>query len=64
MQKNLTNGDVPIGFGMALAQNLESMKYFSGLSEDMQKNIINKTKGIKSREEMQSFVDSIRSMEL
>lgn len=64
MQKNLTKGEVPVGFGMALAQDLEAMKYFSGLSEDKQRDIINRTKGIKSKEEMQSFVDSIKNIGL
>jgi len=62
MEKNLTNREVPIGFAMALAQNMNSMQYFSSLSPDKQRSVIGRTRGIKSKAEMQAFVDSISSI--
>lgn len=62
MEKNLTNGEVPIGFAMALAQNMNAMQYFSSLSPEQQRSLIGRSRGIKSKEEMQAFVDSISSV--
>ena len=57
---NLTNGpDIPMGLGMALAQNTDAMAYFSNLSPEKQREIISATHGISSKEEMRSFVDSL-----
>lgn len=51
--------EVPIGFGMALAQNLDAMNYFANLDKNRQQDVINRTSGISSREEMQQFVSSL-----
>lgn len=56
-QNFLVSGDVPLGFGMALAQNLDAMQHFGKMTKQQQQNIIGKTKGIKSKNEMKSFVD-------
>ncbi len=54
---NYTNGDgIPLGFGMALAQNAKAMEYFSSLSESERQSIIAKIHNINSKSEMQSFV--------
>ncbi len=56
---NLVNGnDIPMGLGMALAQNVEAMNYFSSLSQDEKNRIIEHTHQIGSKEEMQSFVNT------
>ena len=55
--KNYTNGDgIPLGFGMALAQNKKAMDYFSTLSESERQEIITGTHGISSKNEMQAYV--------
>jgi len=57
--KNYANHpEIPLGLGMALAQNLDAMNYFSSLSGDMKKKIIDHTHAIKSKKEMQAYVDS------
>ena len=56
MRKNLTSGDIPMGLGMALAKNIEAMRYFSGLPQEEQRRIIDHTHSISSKQEMQSFV--------
>jgi uncharacterized protein YdeI (YjbR/CyaY-like superfamily) len=58
--KNLANGrGIPIGLGMALAQNVDAMNYFSHLSNAQQQNIIDHTHQIRSKNEMQEFVSHI-----
>lgn len=54
-----TKRDIPLGFGMALAQNSEAMRVFSNLSEKEQKQCVEKTHQIGSKSEMRSFVQSI-----
>lgn len=51
--------ELPMGFGMALAKNTDAMAFFSNLSREKQQDIIDKTHGINSKKEMQSFVNSL-----
>ena len=60
---NAKNGtDIPLGLGMALMQNADAFFYFSALDEAKQQKIIDGCKGIKSRDEMKSYVDGISAM--
>lgn len=52
----LNDHEIPIGLGMALAQNLDAMSYFSSLPESRKQEIINRTHQIGSKEEMRQFV--------
>ena len=52
---------MPIGLGMALAQNPEAMEKFAVLSEAKKQEIINGTHSVSSREEMRQYVDKIIS---
>lgn len=61
---NISNAsDIPIGLGMALAQNSSAMATFSSLSQQEQQQIIQQTHSIQSKEEMQSFVSSFSKIE-
>ncbi len=51
--------DLPMGLGMALVQDVDSMAYFSSLSPDEQRAVIDQTHAIHSKSEMQSFVRSL-----
>lgn len=51
--------EVPIGFGMALAGNLDAMTYFANLNEDKKQQVISQTTEIRSKNEMQQFVSSL-----
>jgi len=63
MNDNLLNdGGVPLGFGMALAQNTNAMEHFARLPKEKQKAVINQTKSINSKGEMQAFVDNLTKM--
>jgi len=55
----MNRNDVPLGFGFALVQNPEAMKYFSALSEEKQSEILQQARSVSSRAEMQSLVDSL-----
>lgn len=56
---NLTNGEVPMGLGMALAQNTEAMAYFAGLSKEQQQAVIDGTHDIHSKQEMRAYVERL-----
>ncbi len=58
-KKNLINGDMPLGLGMAFAQNLKAMQYFTSLSGDKRQDIIQQTRNINSKEEMSAFVNNL-----
>lgn len=58
--QNFANGpDMPIGLGMALAQNISAMERFAALPREEQRRIIAGTHSIGSREEMQAYVGSL-----
>ena len=60
MRENYVNGPgVPLGFGMALAQNPTAMDVFSALSEDQRRQVLEKSRRIRSKAEMRSYVDSL-----
>ncbi len=58
MEQFIGKSDIPMGLGMALAQNIEAMNYFSSLPEAEQRSIIDRTTNIRSKKEMQAFVDN------
>ncbi|MBP1758215.1 MAG: hypothetical protein H6Q61_464 [Firmicutes bacterium] len=51
--------ELPMGFGMALLQNRNAAMYFDSLPESERQRIIQKTSSIRSKKEMQSFVDNL-----
>jgi len=53
--------DMPMGLDIALAKNQRASDYFYSLAEETQRNIIDNTYGIGSKEEMQVYVDSLVS---
>ncbi len=60
MKYDLVNGpDVPLGFGMALAQNPDAMDVFSALTEPQRRQVLDKSRRIRSKAEMRSYVDSL-----
>jgi len=50
---------LPLGLGMALAQNQDAMEYFAKLPQEKKYEIINHTHSIKSKQEMHSFVQNL-----
>lgn len=54
--KNVTNTDIPLGLGMAFAQNVGAMQYFTSLSAAERQSVVDRAKSVGSRAEMQAFV--------
>ena len=59
MDYNLLNGNAPLGFGMALGQNLKAMEQFTLLPPEKRKQVLERTSNIQSKDEMRAFTDSI-----
>lgn len=57
MESLLSSNEIPIGLGMALAENVEAMEYFSSLSKEEKQRIVDHTHNIRSKREMQEFVN-------
>lgn len=51
--------ELPLGFGMALAQNESAMKRFETLSELEKAAVVEKTHSVTSKREMQALVNSL-----
>jgi len=51
--------DLPLGFGMALAQNELAMAKFESMSEAEKQTLIQKTHSVTSKKEMRALVDSL-----
>jgi|UPI0005A73164 hypothetical protein len=51
--------ELPLGFGMALAQNAQAMEYFSALPQQRQEDIVQQTHAIQSKQEMQDYVQGL-----
>ena len=48
--QNYANGpEIPMGFGMALAENMPAMEYFASLSHEQQQAVIAHTHQIRSK---------------
>ena len=50
---------VPIGFGMALAQNEAAMRCYAQLDEIQKKDVLERAHNVHSGQEMHSFVASL-----
>ena len=66
MDSNMNNkwnigqgGDMPIGFGLSLAANQKSMEAFSAMSEAEKTAVVERSRQMTSRAEMERFVNSL-----
>lgn len=51
--------ELPMGFGIALAQNEAAMKQFEALSDGEKRQIVEKTHSVGSKAEMRALVQSL-----
>lgn len=58
--KKAMDSDVPMGLGMALTRNLDAMEYFSSLTGRQQQQVVEASRQVVSKQEMQSLVDHIK----
>lgn len=54
-----TKSGVPLGLGMALAQNTRALNRFASLTPEQRQKMINQTHTIESKEEMAQYVQQI-----
>ncbi|PWM99308.1 MAG: hypothetical protein DBX37_04870 [Massilioclostridium sp.] len=59
MKSEINLKDLPMGLGMALAQNTDAMKKFVDLSKPEQAAIIGHTHSIHSKQEMHDYINQI-----
>lgn len=57
--KIINNNEIPIGFGMELAKNSTAMSTFASMPEQMRQGIIEGSRNIQSKQEMEQYVNSI-----
>lgn len=63
--KNFAEGpDMPIGLGLAMAQNLDAMNRFATLTLQQKQQMIEHTHQINSRKEMKAFVSEFARGEI
>lgn len=54
-----TLGELPLGFGMALAMNEPALQGYAALTEAEKEELILRCKDVQTRDEMQRIVDSL-----
>jgi hypothetical protein len=60
MELNYTDGPkIPLGLGMALAQNLNAMNYFASLDNTGKQQVIDGTHSVRSKSEMKQYVSNL-----
>jgi len=55
--------ELPLGLGMALSQNEAAMKQFEMLSEEEKRTIVEGAHQVRSRQEMQQYVERLSRSE-
>ena len=51
--------DIPLGFGIALTKNIKAMEKFSQLTDKQKREIIEGSRGVTSKSEMQQYVNGL-----
>ena len=62
MVMNMNPKDLPLSFVMALAQNDTALKKFQELTDSQKNDIADKSRSIKTKREMNSFVNQLPDM--
>lgn len=59
MNNYVDNPEMPLGLGIALAQNITAMNYFASLPKSKQQEVIDGTHKIQSKQEMRQYVQDL-----
>lgn len=51
--------EMPLGFSFSLATNERAMKNFANMTDSEKNQVVEAARGVESKDDMQSFVDSI-----
>lgn len=55
----MNSGDVPIGFGLALAMNEPAMQVYAKMTESRKQAVLTQAQNVRSKQEMQRLVAGI-----
>lgn len=55
----MNNFELPLGLGMALAQNEQAMQKFENMNDSEKRAFVEKTHSVSSKSEMRSLVNSL-----
>lgn len=56
--------ELPLGMAFALAQNPSAMQAFAALGEEKKQELLRQAHSVRSKEEMQQFLDRISSQNI
>ncbi|MDD2971210.1 MAG: hypothetical protein PHE02_03630 [Lachnospiraceae bacterium] len=59
----LNDEAIPMGFGMALSQNLSALNRFSAMSESEKEELLNRARDARSKSDMSALVDELSHYE-
>ncbi len=59
MEQTSLGVDLPVGFGLAMAQRPEAMARFAALPEAERRAVVDRARSARSKREMQSCVDQL-----
>jgi len=59
MEQTPLDGDLPVGFGLAMAQRPEAMERFAALPEAERQAMVDRARNARSKQEMRSCVDQL-----
>lgn len=62
MSNLLDYSEIPLGFGMALAQNTDALEHFAALPETRRQELIEGAHDVHSKKEMRQYVHQICEM--
>ncbi len=57
-------GNMPIGFGLSLAVNAKSMEAFAKMSDAEKTEVVEKSRQMQTRADMERFVNSLGDMKI
>ena len=60
----MDSGNVPIGFGLALAMNEPAMEAYANMTEEQKQSILVRAHQARSKKEMQALVASMAELDL
>ena len=55
----MEHGELPLGFGFALAQDPEAMQKFASMPEQKRQEILQKAQNVSDKNEMQTLVHNL-----
>ena len=64
MDNVTNNNEIPLGLGMAFAQNMPALEYFSALNTQQKQSVIDRAHNVHSKQEMRELVRQMANHEI